>query len=143
MRAAALAITLPMLFPSCATITSLDGGISPVVTLTSPVTDPVNISTSKGYYENVYFPVKVKVRRHKLNGQRIRIMSDKWEFDDVVMRSQLNGWFFGNIFLGGLIGMGVDLGTGCIMQPVQTEFNVYPKMHQDDKAKNDSVVVQK
>ena len=46
MRAAALAMTLPLLLSSCATVTSLDGGISPTITLTSPVTDPVNISTS-------------------------------------------------------------------------------------------------
>ena len=127
MRAAALALTLPLLLSSCATVTSLDGGISPTITLTSPVTDPVNISTSKDFYENVYFPVKVKVKRHHLNGQRIRISSPKWEFDDIVMRAQLNGWVFGNIFIGGLVGLGVDLGTGCVVAPVQTEFNVYPK----------------
>jgi hypothetical protein len=39
----------------------------------------------------------------------------------------VNGWAFGNILLGGIIGWGVDLGTNCVVKPAQTVFDVQPQ----------------
>ncbi|MCR5361477.1 MAG: hypothetical protein K6E73_05640 [Bacteroidales bacterium] len=138
-RAVALAMTFPFLFDSCATITS--GGINPSITLNSPVTDPVTITTDYDTYSQVYFPVTVQVKRHRLNGKHIQISSLRYDFDDVVLKAQLNGWVFGNIILGGLIGAGVDCATGCVMKPLQNEFRVYPAQKKDVVA--DSTNVQK
>lgn len=35
-----------------------------------------------------------------------------------------NGWAFGNILIGGLIGWGIDLGTNCVSKPAQTHFYI-------------------
>ena len=138
-RSVALAMTFPFLFDSCATITS--GGINPSITLNSPVTEAVTIKTDYDTYHNVHFPVTVQVKRHRLNGKHIQISSLRYDFDDVVLKAQLNGWVFGNIFIGGLIGVGVDCATGCVMKPLQNDFRVYPAQKKDVEA--DSATVQK
>ncbi|MGB1540116.1 MAG: hypothetical protein ACPG80_04090 [Rickettsiales bacterium] len=64
------------------------------------------LSNSKGEYYTNCTPGKIKVKRAygpldvNCSGRGIQ---GKKEVD-----SHINGWFFGNIFIGGLIGMGVD-----------------------------------
>ena len=112
---------------SCATL--FDGG-SPKVTVASnsiPANTPVTITTENYVYRDVTLPCRVKVKRHKIDGQRIQIQSATKRYNDVVLSKSVNGWAFGNILLGGIIGWGVDLGTNCVSKPSQTYFYIQPQ----------------
>ena len=112
-----------LLMSSCATIIS---GSNPSISIDGNVTEPVTISTSYQTYENVNLPQVVKVKRKKLDGQRIQITSQNYTFKDIVLKKTINGWTFGNILLGGIIGWAVDLGTNAVSKPEQDNFFVNP-----------------
>jgi hypothetical protein len=120
----------PLLLSSCATIVS---GGDPSITINGNVNEPVNITTTKQTYQGVSLPAVVKVNRHKLDGQRIQITSANYSFNDIILEKKVNGWAFGNILFGGLIGWGVDLGTNSVVKPVQTQFTVQPLPKQENK----------
>ena len=109
---------------SCATIVS---GGAPKITINGDVPEPVTIETEEAAYIDVTLPALVKVKRHHLDGQRIKIRSENYEYNDIMLRKTLNAWTLGNIRIGGLIGWGVDLGTNCVSKPAQTEFTITPK----------------
>ena len=129
-KTAIAATVAPMLLSSCATIVS---GGDPSITINGDVKEPVNITTTKQTYQGVSLPAVVRVNRHKLDGQRITITSENYKFNDIVLEKTVNGWAFGNILLGGLIGWGVDLGTNSVVKPTQTEFNIQPLPKQENK----------
>ena len=112
-----------ILLSSCATIIS---GSSPSISIDGNVPEPVTITTSYQTYENVNLPQVVKVKRKKLDGQRIQITSPNYSFKDIVLKKAINGWTFGNILLGGVIGWAVDLGTNAVSKPEQDNFYVHP-----------------
>lgn len=124
-----LALSCAM-FTSCATIVS---GGSPKITIDGNSEEPVTITTEKQVYTNVTLPYKVKVNRHKIDGQRIQIQSATKRYNDVVLSKSVNGWAFGNILLGGIIGWGVDLGTNCVSKPSQTYFYIQPQGNKEQK----------
>ena len=130
-RAALFAAAVPMLLSSCATIVS---GGSPKITIDGNLTEPVTITTTKQTYSNVTLPYVVKVKRHKLNGQRIYIQSETTRYKDIVLEKSTNAWAFGNILIGGLIGWGIDLGTNCVSKPAQTHFYINASDAQDQPA---------
>ena len=112
-----------MLFSSCATIVS---GGSPKITIDGNVSEPVTITTSKQIYSNVTLPYVVRVKRHAIDGQRIYVQTSSQRFKDIVLEKNINGWTWGNILLGGLIGWFIDLGTNCVSKPSQSHFYVQP-----------------
>ena len=120
-KAALFAATTSTLLSSCATIVS---GGSPKITIDGNLSEPVTITTTKQTYPNVTLPYVVKVNRHKLDGQRIYIQSETTRYKDVVLEKSTNGWAFGNILIGGLIGWAIDLGTNCVSKPAQTHFYI-------------------
>lgn len=105
-KAAIVAPVMPLLLSSCATIVS---GGSPTITIDGNVREPVTITTTKQTYPNVTLPYVVKVNRHKIDGQRIYVQSETTRYKDIVLEKATNGWAFGNILIGGLIGWGIDL----------------------------------
>ena len=118
-----------LLIPSsCATIVS---GGSPKITIDGNLTEPVTITTSKQTYPNVTLPYVVRVKRHKLDGQRIYVQSETTRYKDIILEKSVNAWAFGNILIGGLIGWGVDLGTNCVSKPAQTYFYINANDVQD------------
>ena len=117
-------VVMTTLFSSCATIVS--GGDPSITINSSSVFDPVTITTEKQSYPNVTLPAVVQVKRKKLDGQRIRIEAENYKFEDIVLRKTVNGWAFGNILLGGLIGWSIDLMTNCVSKPAQDEFMIEP-----------------
>ena len=127
------AIVASMLFSSCATIVS---GGSPKITIDGNVGEPVTITTTKQVYSNVSLPYVVKVKRHALDGQRIYVQTATQRFKDIVLGKQTNGWVWGNLLFGGLIGWVVDLGTSCVSKPVQTHFYVQPGNSQATELNN-------
>ena len=109
---------------SCATIFA---GGDPSITINSTsVFEPVTITTEKQTYPNVTLPAVVKVKRKKLDGQRIRIEAENYKFQDIVLQKAVNGWAFGNILIGGIIGWGVDLLTNSVSKPAQDEYMIEP-----------------
>ena len=121
---AATVATASVLLSSCATIVA---GGAPKIMINGDVPEPVTIETEEAAYIDVTLPALVKVKRHHLDGQHIKITSENYEYNDIMLRKTLNVWTLGNILIGGLIGWGVDLGTNCVSKPAQTEFTITPK----------------
>ncbi len=122
---AAFVMVLPaMMLTSCATI--LTGG-SPTIAIDGDVKEPVTIITEKQTYANVQLPCNVQVNRHHLEGQRIKIQSENFDFKDIVLEKTINGVTFANIIFGGLIGWGVDMITNCVSNPQSKNYFVEGK----------------
>lgn len=119
---------LSLLLSSCATIFS--GGY-PSITIDGNIREPLTITTTKGTYTNVKLPTIVEVSRHKLDGQRIYIQSETTRYKDIVLDKAINGWTFGNLLIGGLIGWGIDLGTNAVSKPASTHFYINANDAQD------------
>ena len=120
---ATVVATATIQLSSCATIVS---GGAPKITINGDVPEPVTIETEDAAYIDVTLPTVVKAKRHHIDGQHIQITSENYKFDDIVLTKTVNGWAFGNILIGGLIGWGIDLGTNCVSKPAQTEFTITP-----------------
>jgi hypothetical protein len=133
---ATLALSVPVLLSSCATIVS---GNDPSITINGNVSEPVTITTEKQTYPGVTLPAVVQVNRRHLEGQRIKITSENYKFDDIVLKKTVNGWTFGNILIGGLIGWGIDLSTNCVSKPAQKEFTIAPIPQENSTVANDSI----
>lgn len=116
-----IAAIMPLLLSSCASIVS---GGSPKITIDGNVREPVTITTAKRTYANVTLPYVVKVNRHRLDGQRIYVQSETTRYKDIILEKATNGWAFGNILIGGLIGWFIDLGTNSVSIPAQKHFYV-------------------
>lgn len=110
-----------MMMSSCATIVS---GGAPKITIDGDVREPVTIYTEADTYKDVTLPAVVRVRRHAIDGQRVRIKSENNTYKDIVLMKKTNNWAFGNIVLGGLIGWAVDLGTNCVSMPSQKRYYI-------------------
>jgi hypothetical protein len=119
---------------SCATIVS---GGDPSITIKGDIDEPVNIKTEKQTYTGVVLPAVVKVSRRKINGQHIQITSQNHTFDDIVLKRKINGWAFGNILIGGLIGLAIDCATNCASAPAEKEYMLVPQS-KENKENNDS-----
>ena len=109
---------------SCATIAS---GGDPRITINGSLVDePVTITTEKKTYTNVSLPTTVQVKRKKLEGQKIKIESESYTFQDIELHRSNNGWIIGNILLGGVAGMGIDLLTNSVSSPSQVSYDIVP-----------------
>ncbi len=121
---------IAMVFVSCATIIS---GGNPKITIDGETPGPVTIYTEVDTYKDVLLPYVVQVNRHQLDGQKIKIKSDSIDYQDIIIFKKVNGWAFGNILLGGVIGWGVDLITNCVSRPEKTRFLIEEKPIQRPK----------
>ena len=120
---ASIAISI-VLLSSCATIFA---GGSPKILIEGNVNEPVTITTDKQVYNNVTLPAIVEVKRHAIDGKRIQIDSEHYKFNDIVLQKKLEGWTWGNIFIGGIPGWLIDMGTNCVSKPRQTQYNITPQ----------------
>ena len=121
LKNAAIAAILTTSLSYCATIVA---GGSPKICIDGDTKEPVTIITEKQTYPNVQLPYTVQVNRHHIDGQRIQIQSDKDSYRDVVLEKKVNSWTWGNILLGGLIGLGVDLITNCVAKPSKPTYYI-------------------
>ncbi len=124
LKSAFIMVLPTMMLSSCATI--LTGG-SPTVTIDGDVKEPVTIITEKQTYANVQLPCNVQVNRHHLEGQRIQVQSENYNFKDIIMEKSINGATFANIIIGGIIGWGVDLITNCVSIPQKKHYYIESK----------------
>ena len=123
---------------SCATIVT---GTKPKVTINGNAKEPVTITTSYMTYENVILPTQVRVNRKHLSGQRISVKSPNYTYNDIVLDKKINGWAWGNLLAGGLIGWIIDLGTNCVSEPREYQYYVHgePKTERDKEESYRSV----
>lgn len=124
LKNAAIAAILVSSMSSCATIVA---GGSPKITIDGDTKDPVTIITEKQTYPNVQLPYTVQVNRHHIDGQRVKIQSDKKSYRDVVLKKKVNSWTWANILFGGLVGWGVDLITNCVAKPSEPTYFIEKK----------------
>ena len=91
---AAMSCIATMSLTSCATILS---GSANKIYIDGDVDEPVTIVTEKQTYENVELPAMVKINRHGIDGQRVKIKSENYEYKDIVRIS------------GNLVGISINL----------------------------------
>ncbi len=68
-------------------------------------------------------PVTSKLKRNK-KSQKVKIELEGYKTQEIVLERKLNGWFFGNILLGGIIGIVVDASTGAMYSLSPKELEV-------------------
>ena len=125
-----LALGATMMMSSCATIVT---GTNPEVMVEGNIPEPVTIETSYGVYTDVQLPYMVKLKGKHLNGQRIQVNSENYEFKDVLIRKSVNSWAFGNILIGGLIGWGIDLLTNRVANPSEDTYYLQYRKKKNEK----------
>lgn len=118
------------LLSSCATIVT---GTKPKVIINGDTNEPVTIRTSYKTYENVMLPAQVQVRRKHLSGQHISVRSENYTYQDIMIDKKTNGWAWGNLALGGLIGWIIDLGTNAVSEPRQKEYTIHGVQKKDSE----------
>lgn len=119
------AVTVGVMLSSCATIIS---GTKADIIIDGNVDEPVTITTSEAVYPDVSLPTMVKVKRRHLGGQHIRITSDSYAFNDIVLQRSINEWSLLDWF-GSLVPLGIDLLTNAVSTPMQNSFFVTPVGH--------------
>ena len=129
-------ITCTLMFSSCATLIT---GTTSKVTIDGDVDEPVTITTNFQTYEDVELPQVVKISRKSIDGQRIQIESEHYKFKDVVLRKSINGWAWGNILFGGLIGLAIDMGTNAVSKPAIHSFNIKPIPKENKEAPKEQI----
>ena len=83
-----------VMLTSCATIVT---GTKAKISIDGDINEPLTIVTSYKTYRNQELPVIVEVKRKKLDGQRIKLTSESYEYRDLLLRKSVNSWTFGNI----------------------------------------------
>lgn len=123
-----LVVTMMLLLPNCATIVSKTN--YPVKIVTEPNGATVSISNRKGieiYKGSTPAFVMLKSGAGFFTPARyqVRINLEGYAESVVNITSSLNGWYLGNLLIGGLIGMViVDPATGAMWRIDQKFLNV-------------------
>lgn len=105
MKSICLLLAVTFLFSGCATI--INSSRQDVVIRSVPPGASVFVNDS--LYGRT--PMTMHMKR-KLKTRTVKLSMDGYDnYDDILLR-KLDGWFFGNILIGGLIGMGIDALSG-------------------------------
>ena len=114
-------LVLLNLASACATI--MNGSDVDVTLATTP---PGATATVNGRTYTTFNQVTIPIRRGKED--TIHLEKEGYESQDVKLNRQLGGWIWGNIILGGLIGLGVDLITekGYTVDPKEVNVTLKP-----------------
>ena len=112
-----LSILSALLLTSCATIIS---GSKQEVNFTST---PAQATVFVNNVQLGTTPFVTKLKR-SVKTHNVKIILDGYKPYETVLTRKFNGWFFGNIAIGGLIGVIVDLSTGAVYGISDSEVNV-------------------
>lgn len=135
-----MAVAMCLTCISCSTFTGAFTGYNRHVIIDGDVLEPVTIKTKKRTYTDVLLPTKVKVSAFRVRGQHIAITSRHYEFSDIVLEGRLNPWYVANLYIGGLVGMGVDAATGTKYIPSQNRYYIKPlEKKQNETVNSDSI----
>ena len=115
-----LIITMAFLFSlaSCATIMSGRNQELPVYSNPSGALVTVGATQQRS-------PATFVLDRRKA-AYTIRVEKDGYEPAEIHLKRGINGWVWGNILLGGIIGLAIDMGTGSANKftPDEVEVNL-------------------
>ena len=112
-----LSILTALLLTSCATIIS--GSKQEVNFTSTPAQATVFVNNVQLGTTPFVTKLKRSVKKHN-----VKIVLDGYKPYETVLTRKFNGWFFGNIAIGGLIGVIVDLSTGAVYGISDSEVNV-------------------
>ena len=112
-----LSILTALLLTSCATIIS--GSKQEVNFTSTPAQATVFVNNVQLGTTPFVTKLKRSVKKHN-----VKIVLDGYKPYETVLTRKFNGWFFGNIAIGGLIGVIVDLITGAVYGISDSEVNV-------------------
>ena len=117
---------IPILFTGCASI--VDGGPKTVRINSNPEGAKVTIFNKSGEEVTVKTtPATVSLKRSRgfAQDEDYKLVFEKEGYyrHEIHVKSTLNGWYWGNIFVGGLIGCLVDMGTGACFTVSPSEVN--------------------
>jgi hypothetical protein len=96
-----------VLLTSCATI--LEGSRQEVSIHSNPAGANIFING-----ENKGATPRTILMKRKISARTVVLSIDGYENYEVNTKRKLNGYFFGNILLGGVIGMAIDAATGAM-----------------------------
>ncbi len=117
-----IAIIVSIALLGCATIIH-QGGKQWVSVISTPAGATATIDgTTK-----IQTPGQVKLKRGKTH--IVMVEKDGYEPAQAIIDHEFSGWVFGNILLGGLIGLAVDFGTGGAynLEPDSVNMTLKPK----------------
>ena len=120
-----------LLLSSCATI--FNGSKAKITLENNEVTVPVELTVDNQRYTNVYFPKQVKVKRG-FKATQITAEAKGYEKGEVTVDKKFNGLTLLNIAFGGIVGMGIDAGTGAMMKPDAKSYYIHMHRKQDEPA---------
>jgi uncharacterized protein YceK len=109
MKKSVISLAVGVLFLSgCASV--IDGGTQTIAFKSVPDTAAISIANRAG--EKVHAgttPMTVTLKRgagyFKAESYTVSVSKEGYASKDITVTSSINGWYFGNILLGGLIGM--------------------------------------
>ena len=115
-------LLIAMLLPGCATIVS---GRTQTIQVRSDPSD-VRVTTQPGGHQ-ITTPATLTLARLE-SGYRLRFEKPGYEPFDVRLKTSTNGWVWGNILIGGLLGVAIDYGTGAAytLSPNEVEARLTP-----------------
>ena len=100
---------------SCASIFSK----SKILLTNDSVNEPVNITTDKAHYENVFLPAKVKIKKG-YGTSSIMVTSRNYQPLNLIVDKKFNAAYIANVFFP--IGFIIDAATGAIMKPAKKAY---------------------
>lgn len=109
-------LSLTLFLSSCASIVS---GSKQKFNFTST---PIG---AKVYVDDVDLgvtPVEAKLERVKKD-QKVKIVLDGYKPYEITLTRKTNGWVWGNIVFGGLIGLVIDMSSGAVYRLTPKEIN--------------------
>ena len=117
------AVVLVICLVGCATI--IHGGGKQHVTITS---SPTGATATIDGMTKLQTPGSVKLKRSK--DHVIVVEKEGYEPAQTLIDHEFSPWVFGNIVLGGLIGLAIDFGTGgaYTLEPDSTMLTLTPKL---------------
>lgn len=121
-------IVLSLCFSTCATI--IRGSNQKVVILSQPKVANIEID-GQDAGQTPFFSKLERRRKHV-----VRISLEGYEPYEITLNRKLNGWIFGNLLLGGVIGIAVDIATGSMYS--LTPKDVYADLQAKQTAGNNT-----
>lgn len=105
---------------SCASIIS---GTKADIVLQGNIDEPVDIQTDYKLYTRQVLPTTVQVKRGK-KASKIEMSSANYDFNDILVSKDVNGWLWGNLAFGGIPGFIIDFADGAAWKPAEESFYV-------------------
>lgn len=113
----AMGMAMVVVLAGCATIMNR-GGHQRVLINSEP---PGATATIDGVI-SITTPGEVSLKRNK--SHVVRIEKEGYQPANRMIDNELSGWVFGNILIGGLIGLAIDMGTGAAFKLDPDTINV-------------------